>query len=119
MADSPIILNNSGDNSYNFLGREWTAKPVKCDYVKLFLSESTLAKETLTIETTNSTGIRDKREISLLNYISAEDKNNNIVLIPFKPELILDGSTFFKIRIPAQSEILMVFYYKDQLVTLS
>lgn len=108
------LTNNNANDQYGFLGREWTSKPIKCDYVKLFLSEDTIINETLTIVSKNSTGTQDVREYSLSNYINATDRSSKIVLIPLKPQLILDGSTYFKIRIPAQSSIDMIFYYKEQ-----
>jgi hypothetical protein len=116
---NPIILNNAGDDQYGFLGREWTSNPIKCSYLKLFLSESAQANEILEIRSKTASGAFDYRKISLSNYIDSKDKDSKIILIPLNPVLVLDGSTYFRLKIPAQSEITMVFYYDKQLNILN
>jgi len=115
MANS-IILNNSGDDSYRNLSREWVAKPVKCNSLKIFLADDTQLSKMLTITSKTSTGAIDIREIGFLKYADASNKNNLNLLIPLTPELILDGNTSFKLSIPALSQVLIMFYYKEVLL---
>ena len=114
MANS-IILNNAGDDTYRNISREWTANPIKCNYLKIFLADDTQLAKVLTITGKTSTGLLDVRKISFSKYASASNRDNLILLIPLTPELILDGNTSFKFSIPALSQVIMMFYYKDAL----
>lgn len=116
---NPLILNNAGDDAYKFLAREWLSKPIYCSFLKIFLPDDTLLSETLEVRSRTSSGSKDNRQISLSNYITSEDADNKIVLIPLTPSLILDGDTYFRIRLPASSQITMLFYYSDQLQILN
>ena len=114
MADTPIILNNAGNDQYNFLARDWATNPVKCKQLKIFLADDSQLKQTLTITSQTSTGASDIRKLSFSKYTSSLDKNNLILTIPLKPELILNGRTFFKLKIPALSQVVIVFFYEQE-----
>ena len=111
MADNPIILNNSGDDQYKFLARDWASNPIKCSYLKIFLADSSQYTNVLTIYSKTSTGAKDIRKLSISRYVDASNKSGLIALIPLTPELILDGSTYFTFNIPALSQVIMMFYY--------
>ena len=111
MADNPIILNNSGDDNYNFAAREWVSNPIKCKALKVILADDSQIAEILEIRSKTSTGAQDVRRLSFSKFVSASNRNSLIIEIPLTPELILDGSTSFKLSVPALSQVLMIFYY--------
>jgi hypothetical protein len=111
MINNPIILNNSGNDDYAFVARDWSINAVKVKYLRIILDSSTELTKTLEIKNRNSTGYARNRRIPLSSYTNAENKTDLILLIPFDTELILDGKTYFTMNIPASSQIIMMFYY--------
>ena len=109
---NPIILANQGDNNYKFVSRDWLTTPVKAEFIRLFLADESMLQQTLEIRTISSTGKLDKRQIALSTYPKATDKTSLILLIPLTPPLLLDGNTFFRLNVPAQSTVRMMFYYE-------
>ena len=109
-----LILNNVGDDSYKFIARDWSTNPVKCKWMKIILADDTQLSKVMTITSKTSTGANDVRKISFQKYVDAKNRSNLILTFPLDPELILDGSTSFKLAIPAYSQVQMMFYY-DQL----
>jgi hypothetical protein len=118
MTDNPIILNNSGDDQYKMLSREWISNPVLCKHLKIMLADASQLAQAIEIKSHTSTGAEDNRTITLAKYINSSDKSNLIVDVPLIPELLLDGSTYFRIKIPALSQVILVFSYEQGKVTL-
>ena len=116
--ENSIILDNSGDDSYKFLSRDWASNPIKCKWLKLILADDSQLSQLLTITSLTSTGAKDIREIAFAKYVSAENKNNLILTFPLEPELLLDGNTSFKLTIPAFGQVVMMFYYDQQIIGL-
>jgi hypothetical protein len=112
--ENPIILNNSGDNNYAMLARDWTTNPVSVKYMKLILSDSSQLVQVFEIKSRNSVGKSYNRILSLSEYTDAQDKQGLILTIPFNPPLIMDGSTYFVVKIPAFSRTQMMLFYDQE-----
>lgn len=108
---NPVILNNVGDDNYKLVAREWIGDPVKCEAVKIFLADDSQINTILEIRSKTSSGAQDARKLSFSRYVSTKNRSSLIVTIPLQPYLILDGSTSFKMTIPALSQVVMIFYY--------
>ena len=109
-----IILNNSGNDSYNILSRDWTATPVLARFMKIILASTSQLSAILEVKNKAFTGGEMNRKIVLGEYVSALNKSSLILVIPFNPTLILDGNTYFAITIPANSTVTMAFYYEKR-----
>lgn len=109
--ENPIILANQGDNNYQFVNRDWATTPIKAKFLRLFLADESMLQQTMEIRTVSSTGLLDVRKIPLSSYSLATDKTNLILFIPLIPPLILEGNTSFRLNIPAQSTVRMMFYF--------
>lgn len=114
MADNPIILNNSGDDQYKMLSREWLSNPVLCSHLKIMLADASQLAQAIEIKSHTSNGAEDNRIITLAKYVNSTDKNNLIVSVPLSPKLLLDGSAYFRMKIPALSQVILIFSY-DQM----
>ena len=108
---NPIILANQGDDNYNFVNRDLISSPIMTKFMRLFLADESMLQQTIEIRSISSTGKLDIRQIALSTYPKATDKTSLILLIPLTPPLILDGNTSFRINIPAQSNVRMMFYF--------
>ena len=117
MANS-IILDNAGDDSYNFLSRDWASNPIKCKWLKIILASESQLSQVMTVTSVTSTGAKDIRKISFQRYVSAANLGGLIVKIPLEPALLLDGNTSFKLAVPAFSQVVMMFYYDQQIIGL-
>jgi hypothetical protein len=113
---NPVILNNSGDDDYKFVSRNWISNPVKCKLLKIILADESQLSQILTITSFTSTGGQDVRKFSFGKYVNSIDKNNLIIQIPLNPVLILDGQTKFKLSIPAYSQVTMMFFYDHSIL---
>jgi hypothetical protein len=111
--ENPIILDNAGDDNYGFLARDWTTNPVKVKYMRLFLADESQLVQPLEIKNRTSTGEERNRIISLSSFVSSSDKTNLILVIPFNPPLVMDGNTYFVMKLPALSDTRMLFYYEQ------
>jgi hypothetical protein len=109
--ENPIILANQGDDNYKFVNRDLISSPIMTKFMRLFLADESMLQQTIQIRSTSSTGKMDIRHISLSTYPMDTDATNLILLIPLTPPLLLDGNTSFRINIPAQSNIRMMFYF--------
>jgi hypothetical protein len=112
--ENPIILDNAGDNNYGFLTRDWTTNPVTVKYMRLILADESQLAQAFEIKNRTSTGEQSNRIISLGSYVKSSDKTNLIVVIPFNPPLIMDGNTYFVMKVPALSDVQIMFYYKQK-----
>lgn len=112
---SKIVLNNSGNNEYNILQRDWVTAPILVKFMKLILANTSQLSTILEVKNKTATGAEFNRKISLGDYVSAINRSDLILLIPFKTPLILDGNTFFTLTIPANSTVTMAFYYDKRL----
>lgn len=108
---NPIILDNSGDDNYNFVARDWVTTPVMAKFLRIFLSDDSMLQQIMEIRSTSSTGKLDVRSISFGKYPKATDRTNLILLIPLEPPLLLDGNVYFRLSIPALSTVRMMFYF--------
>jgi len=106
-----ILYNNIGDDNYNAVNREWASNPIKCNELKVFLADESQLQQVMEIRSFNSNGVQEKRQIAFQKYVSAKDPNSLIVNIPLVPDIIIDGKTSFKIKIPALSQIKLMFFY--------
>jgi hypothetical protein len=113
MANS-IIINNSGDDQYNFIQRDLASNPLKCSFLKVILADDSQLSQTLEIRRIDSTGVDDIRKLPFSRYVSSQNRNNLILTFPLTPPLILDGNTSFKLAIPALSQVQLMFYYDRQ-----
>lgn len=111
---NPVILDNTGDDNYKFVNRDWLAKPVLVKFMRIFLADDSQLQQTMDIRSISSTGKLDIRKIAFATYPKATDKSNLILLIPLTPALLLDGNTSFRINIPAQSTVRIMFYYDQK-----
>lgn len=109
--ENPIILANQGDDNYNFVNRDWVTTPVMAKFMRLFLADESMLQQTIQVRSVSSTGKLDIRQIALSTYPKATDRTSLILLIPLTPPLLLDGNTSFRINIPAQSNVRMMFYF--------
>jgi hypothetical protein len=114
--ENPIILNNAGDNAYAMLARDWATNPVAVSYLRLILADSSQLTQTLEIKNRTSFGAEKNRVLSLGQFGNALDKQGLILVIPFNPPLIMDGNTYFIMKVPAFSRVLMMFYYEQNSV---
>jgi hypothetical protein len=114
--ENPIILNNSGDDNYAMMARDWTTNPVSVKYMKLILSDSAQLVQTFEIKSRNSLGKTHNRVLSLTDYTDAQDKQGLILTIPFDPPLIMDGNTYFIMKVPAFSRTQMMLFYEQNVV---
>mgnify|MGYP001585961290 CR=1 FL=1 len=112
--ENPIIIDNVGNDNYGFLTRDWTTNPVTVKYMRLILSDESQLVQPLEIKNRTSTGRQSNRVISLSSFVSSLDKTNLILMIPFDPPIIMDGNTYFVMKIPALSETKMLFYYEQK-----
>ena len=109
-----IILNNSGNDSYYALSRDWLSTPILTRFMKLILADESQLASILQIKNKIFAGAQNNRKLSLSSYVNAQSKSNLILLIPFDPPLILDGNTYFTMTIPANSTVIMAFYYDQR-----
>lgn len=110
MAETAIILNNSGNNVYAQSAREFLTSPVKVDVMRILLNNVNQLNNVLKIRNSKSVGTQSNRDISLYQYINAMNKTNMIVDIVLDPPIILDGNTSFQIPIEGNTEIDLLFY---------
>ena len=110
-----IILNNSGNDEYKSLARDLVTAPILVKFMKLILANTSQLTSILEVKNKTFTGAEFNRTISPADYVSAQSRTNLILLIPFDPPLILDGNTYFTMTIPANSTIVMAFYYDKRL----
>jgi hypothetical protein len=109
-----IILNNSGNDTYAMVAREWLTAPVAAVKMRILLSTAAQIDNLIRIRNEKSSGKSSNRDISIGNYVDARNKSNLIIDIPLDPPLVLDGQTYFQTDIEASSEIDLLFYFKDQ-----
>lgn len=115
--ENPIILNNSGDDNYAMLTRDWSSNPVEVKYMKLILSDASQLVQRFEIKSRTAFGKDFNRTLSLSEYTDALNKQNLILTIPFDPPLIMDGDTYFVMKIPAFSRTQMMFFYDQKVIT--
>lgn len=111
MADTAIILNNIGNNTYIQSAREFLVSPIKVIMMRVILNSEEQINNILKIRNSKSVGTQSNRDISLFQYIDALNKTNLIMDIMLDPPLILDGQTSFQITIEPYNEIDLLFYF--------
>lgn len=111
--ENPIILNNSGDDNYAMMTRDWSSNPVTVKYMKIILSDAAQLVQLFEIKSRTSWGKNYNRTLSLSEYGSATDKQGLILTIPFDPVLIMDGDTYFVMKVPPFSRTTLMFFYEQ------
>lgn len=109
--ENPIILNNSGNDDYAFLARDFFSNPIALKYMRLILANESQLVQDIEIRSRNSTGKKYNRKISLSQHTNSLNKTNLILVIKFDEPVIMDGNTYFITKIPAFSRVLMMLYY--------
>lgn len=111
--ENPIILNNAGDDNYGMVARDWATNPITVKYMRLILSDLAQLVQRFEIRNRTSFGKNTNRVLSLSEFSNATDKQGLILVIPFDPPLIMDGNTYFVMKVPPFSRVLMMFYYEQ------
>jgi hypothetical protein len=110
MAETAIILNNSGNDRYAQVSRDLLANPVRANLLKIILDNESQLNNLIQIRNQTSFGGESNRDISLKNYVNALNKTNLILEIPLNPAINLDGETYFQTELAANSTIDMIFF---------
>lgn len=114
MAETAIILNNSGNNIYAQTSREYLTSPIRADMMRVLLQSAAQINNIISVRNKKSVGTESNRDISLSKFVSANDRTNLIIDVPLDPPLILDGQTSFRTVINANSEITIMFYFDQK-----
>ena len=109
--EASIILDNQGDGNYFQNAREFLNSPIVATLLKIVLSTPAQISNILYVNNDSSLGTRHNRTISIGNYVSAKGSTNLIIDVPLDPPVILNGKTYFKTDVAANSEIDLMFYY--------
>jgi len=113
-----FIIDNAGDNSYYQTSREFLSNPIKVDMLKVLLDNEDQIYNNIQIRNKKSFGSEWNREIQLKNYQSALDKTNLIVDVPISPPITIDGNTYFRVTLEADSEMILIFYFDQSEVVI-
>jgi hypothetical protein len=111
MADVAVLYNNTGNNIYSQVGRDFLTSPIRTFRMRVLLSNEEQIDKLIVIRSGTSFGSQFNRNISLRDYISAMDKTNLIIDIPLDPALVIDGETYFQVELAPNSEIDFLFYF--------
>lgn len=114
MDGTVIILNNTGDTTYNQSSREFLANPIKTNLMKVIMTTSDQMNNTISVRNVTSFGSQSNRDISLRNYADAKTFNNLILEIPLNPPILLDGQTYFETDLEPFSEMDLLFYFEQE-----
>jgi hypothetical protein len=114
MAEVAIILDNAGNDKYAQSSREYLTSPIKADMLRILLSTPDQLQNIIKIRNDKSVGTSSNRDISIGNYVSAENKTNLIIDVPLNPPLLLDGQTYFQTVLEPNSEMDFLFYFDEQ-----
>jgi hypothetical protein len=113
MADAAIILDQIGNDRYAQNSREYLTNPILADKLKVLLNSAAQLDNIIKIRNFKSFGSQSIRDISLRNYVNATNRTNLIIEIPLNPPVLLDGQTYFETDIEANSEIDLMFYFRQ------
>ena len=113
MADTAIILDQIGNDRYAQNSREYLTNPILADKLKVLLASAAQLDNIIKIRNFKSFGSQSIRDISLRNYVNATNRTNLIIEIPLNPPVLLDGQTYFETDIEANSEIDLMFYFRQ------
>jgi hypothetical protein len=105
-----VILNNSGDNTYQQSAREFLTSPITASFMRIILSTEEQLDNTIKIRNSKSEGGGSNRDISIRNYVSAKNKSNLIIEVPLSPPVYLDGQTYFETILSPSSEMDILFF---------
>jgi hypothetical protein len=114
MADTAIKINNSGNDTYALTAREWLTSPVVADLLRIILSTSDQLNNVIKIRHMESMDGHCNRDISIGNFVSAQNKSNLIIDVPLDPPVTLDGKTYFQTTMEPNSEIDLLFYFTQR-----
>jgi hypothetical protein len=109
--EAAIILDNQGDGTYSQSAKEFLNSPIVACLLRIILSTPAQLSNIIYINNDSSLGTRHNRAISIGNYVSAKNSTNLIIDVPLDPPVILNGKTYFKTDVAANSEIDLLFYF--------
>jgi len=111
--ENPIILNNAGDDNYAMLTRDWSTNPVTVKHMKILLADSAQLVQLFELKSRTAFGKSYNRTLSLSEFTNASDKQGLILEVPLNPPLIMDGDTYFVMKVPPFSRVQLIFYYEQ------
>lgn len=114
MAETAIILNNSGNDRYAQISRSIIANPIVTNMMKVVINDEAQLENIIQIRNENSFGGEWNRDISLKNYVNAINRSNLILDIPLNPPVTLDGETYFSTSLAANTTMDLIFYYDQE-----